>query len=530
MDVKSEAVPVPPQNQTAPQWDPLPPPPPGFVATRWPGPAYGGGPAAWISALVGGVAFAVALPLTRPGLGWFLVGLVCALAVGHAARFGHQPDLRSERIIRIGWAVLGLLLLAVGIFLNAYWLHYICVLAALGCAALACAGGQSVRAIFYASFAGIAAVFRSIPWLARGAAAWSKAREKQSNASRTGVAILVTIVLLIVFGALFVSADAAFAKIVNDLLPAMNGRTIFRVIFYTLVGGLLTAGATFIVLAPPDLSGLESPAKRRIGTVELVLPIGGLVLLFAGFVAVQARYLFADEAPEGKTFSQYAVQGFGQLVVVTLLTLLVIGCATRWAPKQTERDRTLLRSILGVLVALTMVIVASAVYRMWLYMDELGWTRERFFFGAVEIYLGFVFLLIVAAGVKLRAAWFPRAIIGSFALMLLAMAAVNPERYIAYQNINRFEANQNNPGYLKVFDLGYLQFLTTDAIDELMRLKEPYKSCALLRIQEDLATKPEQWYSWNLSRAHAREVIKQTQIDPNGCTKWFDIRRENASR
>src|SRR5688572_17841219 len=86
LEAKPEAPPVPPQNITAPQWDPLPPPPPGFVATRWPGPGYGGGPAAWIAALVGGIAFAVALPLTRPGLGWFLVGLVCALAIGHAAR------------------------------------------------------------------------------------------------------------------------------------------------------------------------------------------------------------------------------------------------------------------------------------------------------------------------------------------------------------------------------------------------------------------------------------------------------------
>ena len=479
---------------------------------------------------MGGVAFAVALPLGRPGLGWFLVGLVCALAIGHAARFGPKPDLQSERIIRIGWAVLGLALLSVGVFLNAYWLHYICVLAALGCAALACAGGHSVRAIFYASFAGIAAFFRSIPWLARGAAAWSKTREKQTNASRTAVAVLVTVVLLVVFGALFASADAAFAKILGDLLPELGGRTILRVIFYTLAGALLTAGATFIVLAPPDLSGLESPAKRRIGTVELVLPIGGLVLLFAGFVAVQARFLFYGEPPEGYTFSTYAVQGFGQLVVVTLLTLLVIGCATRWAPKQTERDRLVLRSLLGALVALTMVIVASAVYRMWLYMNELGWTRERFFFGAVEIYLGFVFLLIVAASVRLRAPWFPRAIIASFALMLLAMAAVNPERYIAQQNINRFYANQSNPSYLKTFDLGYLQFLTTDAIDELMRLEEPYRSCALLRIERDLQNMPEQWYSWNLSRQHAREVIAKTEVDPNGCTKWFDIRRQNALR
>ena len=113
---------------------PLPPPPPGFVATRWSGPAYGGGPAAWLSALIGGVAAAVALPLTKPGIGWFLVGLVIAITVASAARYGPKPDEAIERYIRIGWVVLALALLAVGTYLNAYWLFYICVLGALGCA------------------------------------------------------------------------------------------------------------------------------------------------------------------------------------------------------------------------------------------------------------------------------------------------------------------------------------------------------------------------------------------------------------
>ncbi len=483
-----------PEPPSMSRFSPLPPPPPGFVATRWSGPAYGGGPAAWTSALIGGVAAAIALPLTKPGVGWFLVGLVIALTVASAARYGPKPDSAVERYIRIGWAVLALALLSVGIFLNAYWLFYICVLGALGCASLAVAGGHSVRALFVAASALPLAFFRSIPWLARGANAWQKTREKQSGGSRTVVAILVTVVLLLVFGGLFASADPAFAKIVGDMLPEFSGGVIRRAIFYTIIGGLFTAGAVFIVLAPPDLSGLERPSTRRIGKVELILPLGALVLLFAGFVAVQFRFLFSATAPAGTTFSKYAVQGFGQLVVVTLLTLLVIGCATRWAPKENGQERTLLRGLLGALVALSLVVVASAVYRMWLYMNELGWTRERLFFGAVELYLGLVFLMVVVAGIKLRATWFPRAIIASFALLLIGIAAINPERYIADRNIERFNAHKNDPAYMQTFDLGYLQFLTSDAIDELITLEEPFRSCALKRIEEDLRTQPDTWY------------------------------------
>jgi hypothetical protein len=227
------------------------------------------------------------------------------------------------------------------------------------------------------------------------------------------------------------------------------------------------------------------------------------------------------------TFSNYAVQGFGQLVVVTLLTLLIIACASRWSPRETPSDRSTLRGILGVLVALSLVVVASAVYRMWLYMNELGWTRERLFFGAVELFLGFVFLLVLLAGIKLRAAWFTRAVIASFAVLLVAIAAINPERYIARQNIERFERLRDTPGYMKTFDLGYLQWLTSDAIDELVKMDEPYRSCALRKIEEDLRTQPDQWYSWNMSRWHAREVLASSEYNPDGCTEWFRI-RDNA--
>jgi hypothetical protein len=137
---------------------------------------------------------------------------------------------------------------------------------------------------------------------------------------------------------------------------------------------------------------------------------------------------------------------------------------------------------------------------------------------------------VIVAGIKLKASWFPRAIVASFALMLLALAAINPERYIAQQNINRFEAKRADPAYLKQFDLGYLQFLTTDAINELMQLEEPYKSCALLRIKQQLDDMPEQWYSYNVSRAHARNVIANYRVDEAGCTKWFELRNRNASR
>lgn len=508
---------VPPQTYPADmaRFSPLPPPPPGFLQTRWQGPDYAGGPAAWVAALIGGLATAIALPLSRPGIGWLLVGLVMTGAVWHAARFGPKPDTRIERWVRVGWAVLAVALLAVGTIRDAGWLYVFCVLGALACGSLAVAGGHSVRAVVVGALALPLAFFRSIPWLARGARAWQQTRERSGTAGRIVLSLVVTFVLLVVFGALFASADAAFATMLGDILPEINARAIFRGALYTVIGGLITAGAIFTVLAPPDLSGLERPATRRIGRIEVALPLGGLVLLFGAFVVVQLRFIFGDKAyiqkTSGLTFSEYAVQGFGQLLVVTMLTLVVIGLVSRWASKETPQDRVLLRALLGALVLLSMVIVGSAVWRMWLYQNTYGWTRERLFFGSVELYLGGVFILIAIAGWKLRASWFPRAAVAGFAGLLLFLGAANPEHFIAEQNVERFQK----------IDFWYLRALGPDAAPALAQLPEPYRSCALSWMIRDLNGNPDQWYSWNLSRAHARELLEDIRVTPAGraCTE-----------
>ncbi|GAA1394957.1 DUF4153 domain-containing protein [Catellatospora coxensis] len=501
---------VPPQTYPAEmaRFSPLPPPPPGFLQARWQGPDYAGGPAAWIAALVGGLATAIALPLSRPGIGWLLVGLVMTGAVWHAARFGPKPDTALERWIRVGWAVLAVALLSVGTFRNLGWIFVFCVLGAIACGSLAVAGGHSVRAVVVGAMAVPLAFFRAIPWLGRGARAWQQTRERSGTAGRVVLSLIVTFVLLVVFGALFASADAAFATLLGDILPELNARAIFRGVLYTLIGGLITAGAIFTVLAPPDLSGLERPAARRIGRIEVALPLGGLVLLFGAFVVVQLRFFFGDKAyiqkTSGLTFSEYAVQGFNQLLVVTLLTLIVIGLVSRWAVKETRQDRILLRTLLGALVLLSMVIVGSAAWRMWLYQNTYGWTRERLFFGSVELYLGGVFILIALAGWKLRAAWFPRAAVAGFAGLLLFLGAANPEHFIAEQNVERFQK----------LDFWYLRALGPDAVPALAELPEPYRSCALSWVIRDLKADPDQWYSWNLGRAQAAEQLKDMYILP----------------
>ena len=206
----------------------------------------------------------------------------------------------------------------------------------------------------------------------------------------------------------------------------------------------------------------------------------------------------------GLTSAEYARSGFGQLVTVTVLTLIVLAVAAHVAARDTVADRVWLRGLLGGLAVLTLVIVASALSRMWAYEQAYGFTHLRLLVSVFEIWLGVVFVLVMAAGVRLRAraAWLPGAVLGAAVISLLGLAVLNPDRFIAERNVVRFAETT-------YIDLYYLEDLSADAVPALDRLPEPWRVCVLDKINGELdRTEPgEEWRHWNLGRSEARRVL-----------------------
>ncbi|MGB8944683.1 MAG: DUF4173 domain-containing protein, partial [Streptomyces sp.] len=245
------------------------------------------------------------------------------------------------------------------------------------------------------------------------------------------------------------------------------------------------------------------PGRER-GRVEWALPLIVLNLLFAAFNVVQLAVLFGGyDAVLEKTdlsYSAYARQGFWQLLLATLLTLVVIVLALRWAPRDGARDRSLVRAVLGTLCALTLVVVASAVRRMDMYVEAYGLTRLRVSVVAVELWLGLVIVLIMAAGVW-GARWLPRAVAASAAAGVLAFGLLSPDALIAERNVQRYEDTGK-------FDLEYARGLSADAAPDVDGLPEPLRSCALEGIAEGLGSERGPWYATSLGEARAREIIE----------------------
>ncbi|MFF7391348.1 DUF4153 domain-containing protein [Streptomyces scabiei] len=428
------------------------------------------------------------------------VAVPATLAVYAAGRrAGRRP-----RPWALVWGAGGLALLAVPALRAAEWPSFLAVVSAFAAGSLALHGGRTWPAVLL----GPVGVFTSL--VTGPAWAWQGLRERMGGSRGRLAPVLrafvVAAVLLFVFGALFAGADAAFADLLGALVPDVSvtdGPWRFLLLVLGLFG---TLAAARTAAAPARWDRLPVPAGRACGRVEWALPLVGLVALFAVFNAVQLAVLFggydAVLKETGQTYAQYARQGFWQLLMATLLTLLVIVIALRWAPRTRPSDRTLVRGVLGTLCALALVVVASAVRRMDMYVEAYGLTRLRISVLTMELWLGLVIVLIMAAGVW-GARWLPRAVVASAVAVLLAFGLLSPDGLIAERNVERYETTGR-------FDLPYAEGLSADAVPALDRLEEPMRSCALWSIKEELDERRHvPWYATSWGEAEARRILEE---------------------
>ena len=469
----------------------------GLLRDLWPetGPATATTP--FLASLAVGALGALVLPERNLGLGALVV-----LLLGGAVILLVSP--RRTR----PWTVLSAAL-AVGlgsfvVLRAAEWLAVLSLLVVALLVTTALTDARRLTAVVAGALAWPLSGLRGLPLLSRTASALSRHRMLWP-VLRTAA---VSLVALVVFGGLFASGDAIFGSWVSPLVPDLAWDSIIlRVFVLVLVGGVVLAGA-YLSLNPPRVESLAPPEPRPVRAWEWLVPVGLVVAVFAVFVVAQASAMWGGHdyvrRVTGMSYADYVHQGFGQLTVATTLTLLTVALTVRRAPRATPRDRLLLRVALGLLLTLTLVVVASALFRMSVYQDAFGFTVLRVLVDAFELWLGLVVVLVMVAGIRWSAWWLPRAALVSGAVFLLVIGAVNPEAWVAGQNIERFEETSK-------VDIDYLATLGPDATPVVLDgLPTSLAACV---VERQSPADADDLLSWNLGRARADEALSTAPAD-----------------
>jgi hypothetical protein len=363
----------------------------------------------------------------------------------------------------------------------------------------------AVLAGFQATLGTVLLALGDVQWKELPQSGWSR------RAWELARGLVLAVPLLLVFGGLFMAADAVFAGLVKDLLD-IDFAKLFKHLFVIGLAAWLAGGYLRGLLlgkeAPVALNGL--PKALTLGITEIGTVLGLLDLLFLGFVIVQLRYLFGGAAlvhvTAGLTYAQYARRGFFELVTVAALLLPVLLGAHWLLGKEDARAQRAFRYLAGTQVLLLFVIMASALQRMRLYQNEYGLTELRLYTTAFMGWLAIVFLWFAATvlrGYRERFAF--GALVAGF-LLLAALHLLNPDALIVRTNVALVQAGRR-------FDASYAASLSADAVPALVagmaKLSQAECSAAATRVLADWqAPIHADWRAWSWSRREAWRVTE----------------------
>lgn len=447
-----------------------------------------------------GLAGGVLLPDRGIGLAWTLL-ILSAGAVVWVATAGRRTR------FTMACAALCIPLALVPMLRDALWLT---ALAVLTSALLVVAGltqGRDVAGFILGGIAWPASAIRGLPWIGR---MLGRVQRGQLSWLRTaGLAV----VGVLVFGGLLANGDAVMGHWVDLLVPdiSWDADLVFRGFLAALIAGIVLT-ATYLALSPPTLHDpiVPNPARRR---YEWLVPVLAIDLVFLIFVVAQMAAMFGGHAyiqrSTGLTYADYVHQGFGQLTVATMLTFLVLRVGLHKTPIDDRLDRAWARLAYGALCVLTLVVVASALYRMALYQEAYGYTVSRVLVDLFEAWLGLLIVFVLISGIRMNGRWLARGALLSGAAVLVVLAAVNPDAWIARHNIARADR-------LEQVDVFYLRTLSTDAVPTINEGLGTRAVCGMsLESTEDSAMWTDDAWSWNWGRSRAREVLAEPTPYPS---------------
>jgi hypothetical protein len=320
--------------------------------------------------------------------------------------------------------------------------------------------------------------------------------------------IVIAAPLLAIFAALFASADLVFANVLKNLF-AFDAASIVTHTFFICFWGALTAGLLrWALIARPV------PRPRMDYLPPHVTPfavaVGLLNALFLLFVVVQLRYFFGGaalvEATGGLTYAEYARRGFFELVTASGLVLPVLLGVDFLARGGTPPQIRTIRQLSSLLLVLLVVVVASALERMRLYVSAFGLSATRLYATAFMVFLIGVFAWFAWTVLRGNRARFAFGALMQGLAVLAGLHVLNPDAFIARTNIARPAAEHR-------FDVAYATTLGADAVptllDGLPQLpSEDRCSAATALLKRWGSDAKSDWRTWNWSRARARALVR----------------------
>jgi len=259
--------------------------------------------------------------------------------------------------------------------------------------------------------------------------------------------LLLALPVTLAAAALLMSGDAMFRSLmsfsIGDFWPQL------LVVFFQAVLGIPVAFWFFGLLygsknkkEPPKLAALPKKARRTAPGALIYAALTPLCVLYVLFFAAQSGYFlsaFRSLLPAGFGYAEYARQGFFELCAVAVINLAVIGLAVLFCHRDNKGRLPFAARIYSIVLSvLTLMLIASAISKMVMYIDSFGLTTMRIYPTWFMILLACIFLLLIIKMIWPRFL-FQRAAVLVFAALFMCLSFANIDAMTAKYNVQWYQ-------------------------------------------------------------------------------------------
>lgn len=279
------------------------------------------------------------------------------------------------------------------------------------------------------------------------------------NKKRIGkvfVGLLCAVPVLIVVVPLLISSDDAFRGMMSNIFSntfSFFVKTVFGLLIcpFIISYGFSLKSHRVAKIKKGNFSGVEN--------IYLISFLSAISVCYLLYLFSQLAYFFSafeGFLPNGEvTYAAYARKGFFEMCIIAVINLVIVFSALLLAKKKNDKVCHSIKAIATFISVFTLIIIATAISKMVLYIDAYGMTVLRVTTSAFMLFLSIVFISVILRIYLKKINIIKTALIAAGSIILL-LGTVNVNSVCARYNYESYKIGRvNTIDVQQLYKLGY---------------------------------------------------------------------------
>lgn len=322
-------------------------------------------------------------------------------------------------------------------------------------------GNRQMLGIYYTALSTVSNMGVTIKSL------FSNSNGNKKTVGKVLIGFTCAIPVLVVVVPLLLSSDAAFSGMMEDIFSDAYS-TICKAVFGVLLSVIaLSYGFS---MKTGRISGVKQGNFAGVENVYIISFLAAICVCYGLYLFSQLAYFFSAFRgflpDEEITYAQYARKGFFEMCLIAVINLCMVFLSLFIAKKKDGKVCHGVKALTTFIGVFTLIIIATAISKMVLYIDAYGMTQLRLTTSAFMVFLTVVFISVILR-IYIRQINVVKTALLAAGCIVLLLGVANVNKVCAEYNYESYRS-----GKLKTIDVTALYDLGDEGIPYIVKLTE----------------------------------------------------------